>query len=369
MRNGTDRACTCYLSLPQAQRAVLGAGGVELAVGREAHAMHRPEVALEALDLLARVEVELVQLEVLAAADEDALFAQQAGRVDRARDVHLLERAARLQVQKGHLVAVSQRDDVARGRELHAADGTGDGHLLAFATGTRVPEAQGLVISAADQLLRACVGEEHLLDVRGVAFEGDRGLARLLAVEVEEPELLVVATRGEHSTVGAEVDALDDVLVLERARLFARGRVPDLGGEVCGARGGQRGIRVEIDAPDGALVALKGAHPVAGVTLAQHGLPVLAGRDAVVGRVVLRVELGEGQEDDGTSVAGTGQRSLAQQMSSAGRAAVGRRGRGHDEVGCGKCVRGDESEGSVGVGEGGERVPGRDAGQPARAGS
>lgn len=32
--------------LPQAQRAVLGAAGVQLAVGTEAHAVHGPEVTL-----------------------------------------------------------------------------------------------------------------------------------------------------------------------------------------------------------------------------------------------------------------------------------------------------------------------------------
>ena len=89
------------------------------------------------------------------------------------------------------------------------------------------------------------------------------------------PEQLVVGRRGEEvAAVGREVHALDDVLVLQRELLLSLDGVPDLGGEVCGAGGGLGGVAVEVDAPDGALVALKGADPVAGVALAKHGLSI-----------------------------------------------------------------------------------------------
>ena len=52
------------------------------------------------------------------------------------------------------------------------------------------------------------------------------------------------------------------------------GHVSYLCGEVCGAGGGLGCVPVEVNAPDGALVALERADPVPGVALSQHRLAI-----------------------------------------------------------------------------------------------
>ena len=59
----------------------------------------------------------------------------------------------------------------------------------------------------------------NLFDARGVAFKLDNGLAGLL--QVKDAEDLVVAGGGQGCAVIAEVDALDDVFVLQRQLFFS----------------------------------------------------------------------------------------------------------------------------------------------------
>ena len=79
------------IGLPQSEGAVLATAGVQLAVRREPHTVDRPEVTLEVLNLQSSLEVELVQLEVFSAADEDLSVLVQGGGVGGGRNVNLLQ--------------------------------------------------------------------------------------------------------------------------------------------------------------------------------------------------------------------------------------------------------------------------------------
>jgi len=106
----------------------------------------------------------------------------------------------------------------------------------------------------------------------------------------------------------------------------------NLSREVCSAGRSLGGVRAESDSPDGALVALEGADPVAGVALSKHRLAIcrmawhtfslaaqinasrkttrtFACRYHVVAAVH---DAAEGQLDDGTRVSAAGQRRLPQ---------------------------------------------------------
>lgn len=85
--------------------------------------------------------------------------------------------------------------------------------------------------------------------------------------EIEQLDQFLVAAGGEEVAVRAEVDALHDVVVLERVELLAGDGVPHFAGEVGGAARRPRRVSVEGDAPHRALVPLERADPVACVAL------------------------------------------------------------------------------------------------------
>ena len=92
-------------------------------------------------------------------------------------------------------------------------------------------------------------------------------------VKIASPENLVIATSCEGGGVITEVDAFDDVLVLESQLLLPGERVPHLGREVGGPGGGLAGVLVDVHAPHRSLVTLECPDPVSSVTSSQHRLP------------------------------------------------------------------------------------------------
>ena len=173
-------------------------------------------------------------------------------------------------IQEYDLVPGGESDDVALPAELQSPDGICCGVAPDLCPVGGVPDPHSLVVAAAEELL--VVRAVHdLLDAARVSLQLDDGLTRLL--QVEYPEHLVVAAGGEGSAVVAEVDALDDVFVLESELLLPRQSIPHLGGEVRGPRGGLAGVLVDVHPPDGAFVTLECSNPVPGVPSSQHWLP------------------------------------------------------------------------------------------------
>mmetsp|Transcript_7515 Transcript_7515/g.22260 ORF Transcript_7515/g.22260 Transcript_7515/m.22260 type:complete len:306 (+) Transcript_7515:695-1612(+) len=167
--------------------------------------------------------------------------------------------AVHARVEHGHAAVGAPDRDEARGQEDALVDGRG---LLAVQP--RLEHAEG----------------------PGVAE------ARLDVVEAQQA---LDAGRRERRPVRGEVHALDHVLVVQGRQLLARAGVPDLGRKVARARRGQPRLRAEARGPHGALVARKGADPVARGGVPQHGRAVQAAGDeeVAVARFGREAHLGE----------------------------------------------------------------------------
>lgn len=131
------------------------------------------------------------------------------------------------------------------------------------------------------------------------------GTAAAGQVEDAEPLADGAGSKDLGMRLVGEGDGADDVLVFEGVQGLARVRVPHLGREVCGASGGESGVRRQARRPHGALVAEKGAYPVARHAVAQLGVVVLAGGNE---EVVIVDDGREANVGDGARVAVARQR-------------------------------------------------------------
>lgn len=99
----------------------------------------------------------------------------------------------------------------------------------------------------------------------------------VVIVRLEIPDaknLLVAAGSQDIGNVEREGDGADDVIVLEDQEHLPGVGVPDLCGKVGGGRGSDLVVGTLLGLPGGALVAYKGADPVAGATVSEDGVAI-----------------------------------------------------------------------------------------------
>ena len=97
--------------------------------------------------------------------------------------------------------------------------------------------------------------------------------------QIKDAEQTLVPAGRQALGIGRKVHRLDDVLVGEGHQFLPGNGIPHLGAEISRRRRGQVGLGIEAARPNGTLVALPGADPIARGAVAHHGTFVVAGRD------------------------------------------------------------------------------------------
>lgn len=189
--------------------------------------MNGSEVTFEVFDGSSSLGVELVELEVLTATNKDLLIQEKGRGIHDARNLDLPNLFVGVSIEEGHFVAMSHSHRSSITSQLNSTNAGIESDFVDLLLGSlHIPPTHGLIVGDTDQLA-VSISISHLLDAARVAR--DRGQGRLVLLEIENTNELVIGSGGQVLGIGRELDGLDDMLVLEGEIFFAIGSAPDLG--------------------------------------------------------------------------------------------------------------------------------------------